>query len=84
MSLLDSDIVCTLGLSERPTNIRGIYLLYYEKIIRRIYIILTFMFDNVEELVKFREECIEKYNEVPRISAVFHGNEHTYFARVNM
>ncbi len=45
---------------------------------------LTFMFDNVEELVKFREECIEKYNEVPRISAVFNGNEHTYFARVNM
>lgn len=32
---------------------------------------LTFMFDNVEELVKFREECIEKYNEIPRISAVF-------------
>lgn len=45
---------------------------------------LTFMFDNIEELVKFREECIEKYNEVPRISAVFHGNEHTYFASVNM
>lgn len=45
---------------------------------------LTFMFDNVEELVKFREECIEKYNEVPRISAVFNGYEHTYFARVNM
>lgn len=45
---------------------------------------LTFMFDSVEELVKFREECIKKYNEVPRISAVFYGNEHTYFARVNM
>lgn len=45
---------------------------------------LTFIFDSVEELVKFREECIKKYNEVPRISAVFHGNEHTYFARVNM
>jgi hypothetical protein len=63
---------------------RDIYLLYYEKIIRRINIMLTFMFDSVEELVKFREECIKKYNEVPRISAVFHGNEHTYFARVNM
>lgn len=45
---------------------------------------LTFMFDNIEELVKFREDHIKKYNEVPRISAVFHGKEHTYFARVNM
>lgn len=45
---------------------------------------LTFMFDTIEELVKFREDCIEKYNEVPRISAIFHGHEHTYFAKVNM
>lgn len=45
---------------------------------------LTFMFDTIEEVVKFREDCIAKYNEVPRISAVFHGKEHTYFARVNM
>lgn len=45
---------------------------------------LTFMFDTIEELVKFREDHIKKYNEVSRISAVFHGKEHTYFARVNM
>ena len=76
--------VYILGWFVRQINIRDKYLLYYEKIIRGIYIMLTFMFDTIEELVKFREDHIKKYNEVPRISAVFHGKEHTYFARVNM
>ena len=45
---------------------------------------LTFMFDTIEELVKFREDHIKKYNEVPRISAVFHGKEHTYLSLIHI
>lgn len=45
---------------------------------------LTFMFDNIEDLIRFREDSIKYFNEVPRISAVFRGNEHTYYARVNI